>query len=142
MKNENRSLLLIEALELGWRLDRIWADTPDGAEFNEVYDRLGKLRKKAWERVERRTEAQTREKQLINVARQYVEMESGPKSEIVGDKLFDLAAQVTKPSTQAGAAIIDWVKKEQDTDFSLAAGDEFDEMRSALILGNGQDGEM
>jgi hypothetical protein len=71
------------------------------------------------------------EEQLIELAKQYVNMEIGPDSEIIGDKLFTLAAKVT-PCTAAGKSIVAYVKAEKSTDFSMAAGDEFETMVAAV----------
>ena len=72
------------------------------------------------------------ETKLIHVAKRYIEMGIGPDSEVVGDELFDLAAQVKRPRTKAGQAVVALVRAEENTDFSMAAGDEFEKMCQAV----------
>lgn len=72
------------------------------------------------------------EQKLIEIAKQYVEMETGPESEVVGDQLFEIAKQVSTPLTKAGQAIVAWVMAEEATDFSMSAGNFFDDMCQAV----------
>jgi len=78
------------------------------------------------------------ENELIKVAKEYLQKEylqmdiSDPRSEILNIKLFDLAAQVERPTTKVGRAIVAYVQAEKATDFSMAAGDEFEAMKKAV----------
>lgn len=72
------------------------------------------------------------EGELIKAAKQYLEDINNPKSEILSDKLFNLAGQVNAPKTEAGQSIIAYVQVEMQTGYSLAAGDEFEAMQLAV----------
>lgn len=72
------------------------------------------------------------EQKLIEIARRYIEMETGPETEILNIQLFNLAAQVSNPRTKAGRAIVAYVQAEERTDFSMAANDEWCKMCRAL----------
>lgn len=72
------------------------------------------------------------EQKLIEIAKKYVETETGLESELLSDQLFDLAAQVSHPKTEAGRAIVAWTKAEYETDFSMSANDEFEAMCRAV----------
>lgn len=74
-----------------------------------------------------------KEQDLIGVAKRYLEMDtSEPGSEELNAALFDLAAHVKRPRTAAGRAIVAYVKAEQDTDYSMSAGNEFEAMVKAV----------
>lgn len=68
------------------------------------------------------------EQKLIDTAKKYIEMEICPESESICNELFDIAEQIKQPRTKSGQAIVAWVNAEIETDFSLSANDEFEEM--------------
>jgi hypothetical protein len=72
------------------------------------------------------------EQKLIEMAKQYIAIEAGPDTEIISDKLFTLAAQVSHPRTRAGRAIVAYVRAEEKTGYSLSANEEYDAMCLAV----------
>jgi aminoglycoside phosphotransferase (APT) family kinase protein len=68
------------------------------------------------------------EQKLIKLARQYIM--SGDKKLLVA--IFDFAAQVADPQTEAGRAIIAWIKSEELAGFTLEATNEYIAIVEAL----------
>ena len=79
------------------------------------------------------TEQEQQEQSLIEITRQYLNCDiDNTQSEILNNELFRLAELLPNPRTQAGRAIVAYVRQEIATDFSLACNDEFEAMQKAV----------
>jgi|GEM_PF-6928139 len=75
----------------------------------------------------------TDEKKLIELAKAFVERDvTDPQSELVCSAFWDFAETFGTPQTAIGKTIMAYVKEEIATDYSLAAGTEFDAMFRAV----------
>jgi len=72
------------------------------------------------------------EQELIDIAKKYLGANiTDPTSELLLDQLFELAKNV-QPTTEAGKAIVAWIKAEEATDYSMSAETEFEAMEKIL----------